>query len=162
MILIMSFGLWLVYLALTANLQVSNLILGAVIVVILTVLARPATPTLIWRHLPGALVAAVRYLWVVIVDVIGGGLTVARIVLDPKLPVRPGIIAIPTGLDSEIGVALNAHATTLAPGELVIEIDKEGVMYAHVLDATHPGDVVAGARRLQRELLSRILSAFGR
>ena len=135
---------------------------GAVIVVVLTVLARPATPTLVWRHLPGALIAAVRYLWVAIVDVIGGGLTVARIVLDPRLPVKPGIIAIPTGLDSEIGVALNAHATTLAPGELVIEIDQEGVMYAHVLDATHPDDVVADARRLQRQLLSRMLAAFGR
>ena len=49
-----------------------------------------------------------------------------------------------------------------APEDATIEIDEDGVLYAHVLDASHPGEVVADARRLQRELLSRILAAVER
>jgi multicomponent Na+:H+ antiporter subunit E len=160
MLLLLIIGLWLVYLALTANLEPTNLVLGGIIAAVLTALARPSAPRLVWRCLPGAVVAALRYLWVLAVDVVAGGLAVARLVLDPRLPIKPGIVAIPTGIDSELGVALNAHATTLAPGELVIEIDDEGVLYAHVLDASHPEEVVADARQLQRQLLSRMLAAF--
>jgi multicomponent Na+:H+ antiporter subunit E len=162
MIIVMGIGLWLVYLALTANLELSNLVLGAIVVIILTSLGWPAPPKIVLRRLPGALIAAVRYFWIVMSNVVGGGLVVARVVLDPRLPVKSGIIAIPTGFASEFGVALGAHATTLAPGELVIEIDEDGVMYTHVLDATHPDDVVADARRLQHQLLSRILDVFER
>jgi multicomponent Na+:H+ antiporter subunit E len=162
MTIVMGLGLWLVYLALTANLEPSNLVLGAIVVIVLTSLGWPAPPQVVWRRLPRALVAAVRYLWIVMRNVIGGGLVVARILLDPRLPIKSGIIAIPTGFASEFGVALGAHATTLAPGELVVEIDEHGVMYTHVLDATQSDVDVADARRLQHQLLNQILAVFER
>ena len=35
-----------------------------------------------------------------------------------------------------MATALSAHAVSLTPGELVVEIDDEGVMYTHCLDAS--------------------------
>jgi multicomponent Na+:H+ antiporter subunit E len=152
----MIVGLWLVYLALTANLELGNLVLGLLIATGLTALLRPPRGTFDLRRLPDTLMALIRYLFVVILNAIKSGLVVARLVLDPVLPVKQGIIAIPSGCDSELATALSAHAITLAPGEMVVEIGEDGVMYTHALDATHAAEYVAEAQQLRRELLRRI------
>jgi multicomponent Na+:H+ antiporter subunit E len=152
----MVFGLWLVYLALTSNLELTNLVLGLLIAVGLTLLLRPPRGNFELRRLPVTLAAMIRYLFVVTMNAIKSGLVVARLVLDPSLPVNQGIIAIPSGCDSELATALSAHAITLAPGEMVVEIGEDGVMYTHALDATHAAEYVADAQQLRRELLQRI------
>jgi multicomponent Na+:H+ antiporter subunit E len=152
----MIVGLWLIYLALTANLKLNNLILGLLIAIGLTLLMRPPRGAFELRRMPTALLAVLRYLFVVLFDAIKSGLVVARLVLDPALPVKPGIVAIPSGCDSELATALSAHAITLAPGEVVIEIGKDGVMYTHTLDATRAVEYVEEAQQMRRELLQDI------
>jgi multicomponent Na+:H+ antiporter subunit E len=70
--------------------------------------------------------------------------------------VKPGIIAIPSDCDSELATALSAHAITLAPGEMIVEIGKDGTMYAHALDATRAAEYVQEAQDLRRGLLRKI------
>jgi multicomponent Na+:H+ antiporter subunit E len=152
----MIVGLWLVYLALTANLELGNVVLGLLVATGLTLLLRPPRGTFELRRLPGTLAALGRYLFVVFLDAIKSGLVAARLVLDPALPVKPGIIAIPSDCDSELATALSAHAITLAPGEMVVEIGKDGTMYAHALDATRAAEYVEEAQELRRELLREI------
>jgi multicomponent Na+:H+ antiporter subunit E len=152
----MIVGLWLVYLALTANLELSNLILGLLIATGLTLLLRPPRGTFALRQVPVALLALGRYMFVVAFDALKSGLIAARLVLDPALPVKPGIIAIPSGCDSELATALSAHAITLAPGEMVVETGEDGVMYTHALDASHAAEYVAEAQQLRRDLLRKI------
>ena len=152
----MIVGLWLVYLALTANLELGNVVLGLLVATGLTSLMRPPRGTFELKRLPGAVLALGRYLFVVILDAIKSGLVAARLVLNPALPVKPGIIAIPSDCDSELATALSAHAITLAPGEMVVEIGKDGTMYAHALDATRAADYVEEAQALRRGLLRKI------
>ena len=152
----MVVGLWLLYLALTANLELGNVVLGLLVAMGLTLLLRPPRGTFEPRRLPAALVALGRYLFVVFVDAIKSGLVAARLVLDPALPVKPGIIAIPSDCDSELATALSAHAITLAPGEMVVEIGKDGTMYTHALDATRAAEYVEEAQEQRRELLRQI------
>ena len=153
---LMVFSLWIVYLALTANLEFSNLLLGLLIAIGLTLLIRPRRQRIELRRLPEAILAFGQYLLILIYDVIKSGLAVARILLDPALPVKPGIVAIPSGCKSELATALSAHAITLAPGEMVIEISKDGVMYTHTLDVTRASEYVADAQRMRRRLLGKI------
>jgi multicomponent Na+:H+ antiporter subunit E len=152
----MIVGLWLVYVALTANLELGNLVLGLLVATVLTLLMQPPRGTFELRRLPGAVMALGRYLFVVFFDAIMSGLFAARLVLDPALPVKPGIIAIPSDCDSELATALSAHAITLAPGEMVVEIGTDGTMYTHALDATRASQYVQEAQELRRELLRRI------
>ncbi len=77
-------------------------------------------------------------------------------ILTPRLPLQPGVVAIRSDCDDELDTALAAHAISLAPGELVVEIDAQGVLYTHTLDATHAAETIAEAQRLRAELLSRI------
>jgi len=156
MALWMIAGLWLVYLALTANLEVRNLVLGLLVAIGLTRLMRPPVAQLELQRLPRVLLALGRYCLVVVSDAVKSGLFAARLVLDPALPVKPGIIAIPSGCDSELATALSAHAITLAPGEMVVEIGEGGIMYTHTLDVTRAPEYVADAQAMRRELLREI------
>lgn len=132
----MILGLWAVYLALTANLEVSNLVVGLLIALGLTFLLHPDPRQINLPRMPEAAWAALKFAVVVAWDVIAGGLQVARLTLNPRLPIHPAIIAIPSGANSELAVALVADAITLSPGELVVEVSRDGVMYTHTLDVT--------------------------
>ncbi len=152
-----SVPLFLVYLALTGNLHPANLAAGALIAVGISLL-RPKMnlPLINLKRLPQFLWAGMRYLFVVAGDVIRGGISTARIVLDPNLPLNPGIIAIPSGTQSKLGIALSTHAISLSPGEMVVAIDDEGVMYTHCLKVENSEKMIAEAQELRKNLLSRM------
>ena len=152
-----SIPLFLVYLALSGNVQPSNLVIGALVSVdVALLMPKQELQFVPLKRLPQFLWAGIRYLFVVAWDVIRGGISTARIVLDPKLPLNPGIIAIPSGSKSELGTALSAHSITLSPGELVVAMDDEGVMYTHCLNVDESEAMVAEAQSLRKNLLSRM------
>ena len=110
-----------------------------------------------WRGLPGAALAFMRYILILAYDLIVSGFQVARIVLSKSMPIRQGLSKLPTGVKSEMGAALSAHAITLTPGELVIEMDDEGSLYTHCLDATPSGEYIREAQEMREELLDKIM-----
>lgn len=146
-----------IYLALTANLELSNIITGGLVALGVAMLLRPVVNPIGVRQLPGAVWALVQYLGLLLIELIVSGLQVARIVLSPSLPIKPGIVAIPAGTDSELATALSAHAISVTPGELVVEIGDDGVMYTHCLDASQPEEVRLAAQQQRRDLLRRII-----
>jgi multicomponent Na+:H+ antiporter subunit E len=148
--------LFLVYLALTANLSLPNLVVGVLVAIAATLLVRPKRRAMSARSVPGAFLALLEYIFILAVDVIRNGLQVARIVLTPSLPIKPGIIAIPSLCSTEMGTALSAHAITVSPGELVVEISEDGTMYTHTLDATDSEKKSAEAQQMRVNLLQRI------
>jgi multicomponent Na+:H+ antiporter subunit E len=153
----LSIPLFLVYLALTGNLELSNLVVGMIVALIVSLLLpKGELPPFSLKRIPGFLAAGIGYMWTVAIDVIRGGISTARIVLDPKLPINPGIIAIPSGSKSELGTALSAHAITLSPGELVVAIDDEGVMYTHCLDVTDTEKFIEKAQSTRKNFLSKM------
>jgi multicomponent Na+:H+ antiporter subunit E len=50
------------------------------------------------------------------------------------MPIRPGILAVRSGCRTKSGLALSAHAITVTPGEMVVEIGRDGTFYVHGLD----------------------------
>jgi multicomponent Na+:H+ antiporter subunit E len=156
--LLLIVPLLLVYLELSSNFELSNVVVGLLIVSGILLLIRPRRRPMAWRRLPSAIVALIKYVVILAYDLIMSGIQVARIVLDPALPIQQGIVAIPSECESELGSALSAHAITLTPGELVIETDEQGVMYTHCLDATKSEQYVAEAQKMRRDLLEKIFS----
>jgi multicomponent Na+:H+ antiporter subunit E len=146
-----------VYLALTANLQLSNIIAGLLLSALILLLLRPATYDVNWRFLPATTWALLRYVAVLTYDLIVSGIQVARIVLDPALPIKQGNVAIPMSCESETAQALSAHAITLTPGEMVVEMDDKGTMYTHVLDASHTDETTANAQQMREKMLNKIM-----
>lgn len=149
--------LTLIYLLLTANFEWLNIFTGVLIAVVMTWLLRPRLKTPSWRRAPAAILALIQYVGILVLDIINGGIMVARSVWSKEIDIDPAIIAIPSGCDSEFGTALSAHAISVSPGELMVEVDEDGVMYTHVLDVTHSSEYKEQAQQMRRELLSKII-----
>lgn len=148
--------LLIIYLALTSNLELSNVLLGMVVALAVALLIGPQRHPYELRRLPAALLATGQYVLILLVDIMKNGLQVARIVLTPSLPIKPGIISIPSHCDTELGTALSAHAITVSPGELVVEVGEDGTMYTHCLDATDSDVKAAEAQKMRVNLLRKI------
>jgi multicomponent Na+:H+ antiporter subunit E len=62
-------------------------------------------------------------------------ITLSIRVLRPNMPIRPGIVAIPTALRTEVSLTILGSLTTLTPDTVTIDIDeKRGIMYLHWID----------------------------
>jgi multicomponent Na+:H+ antiporter subunit E len=149
--------LTLVYLLLTSNLEWLNIIAGLLIAIGITLLLRPQVKPVSWQRAPRAILAMIQYLGILIYDIFKGGILVAKSVWSRNLNIQPSIIAIPSGCESELATALSAHAISISPGELVVEIDTHGVMYTHVLDVNHSAEYQEQAQQMRSDLLSKIV-----
>ncbi len=78
---------------------------------------------------------------------------VATVVLDPRLPIRPGTVRITDRLPHPLARATLAHSITLTPGTVTLECD-ETTMVVHALNkdaaASLAGDGGAMAARVRR------------
>ncbi|MCL4264111.1 MAG: Na+/H+ antiporter subunit E [Anaerolineae bacterium] len=151
--------LTLVYLALTANLAPLNILMGVLVATAVTFLLPGRQEwQMSWRAWPAANWAFVRYVFMLSKDLVVSGIQVARIVLSPQMSIRPGIIAIPSETSSDLATAFSAHAITLTPGEMVVEIDEKGIMYTHCLNVHEAAISLPTNQRERRELLEKIFS----
>lgn len=114
-----------------------------------------------WRALPAQAGALLLYVAALFRDIFISGIDVARRVLSPDMRLQPGIIAVSTQ-DPERGpviLALSANYITLTPGELVVEVEDDHVMYIHCLDVEASA---AGADEAQARRLRLLKSMLGR
>lgn len=88
------------------------------------------------------LVAFPVYAGAVVWDIIQGTWTVALYSLSLKELQSPGIVAVPIGERTAVGIAVSALATTLSPGTFLVAVDYErGVMLIHSIEAEDPDAV---------------------
>lgn len=152
----MTLIIGIVYLALTGNLEFANLATGLLVGAGISLLVRPQRLSIRWGRLPIALWSILRYLGVLFMDLVKSGIQVGGIILSSRPKIDPGIVNIDAGCKSELGTALSAHAMTLTPGELVVEMDDNGHLFVHCLNVRNSAQYAAEAQSLRRELLSKI------
>jgi multicomponent Na+:H+ antiporter subunit E len=79
--------------------------------------------------------AVIRLLFIFIKELILSNIAVLKVILKPKLDVRPGIFALETELERDWEITVLANLITLTPGTLVIDISPENkVLYIHAMD----------------------------
>ena len=146
----------LIYLALSTNISVYNIFFG--ILVTLGVLAlMPVRQNAVQaRDIPRGFKALALYLMHMLKNTLVGGYQVARIVLDPAMPLRAGVVAVDPDSGHELGRALSAHAISLSPGELLVETDASGTMYIHSLNVEQTEKVTREEQKYRRKLLRLI------
>ncbi|WMW22661.1 Na+/H+ antiporter subunit E [Methanolobus mangrovi] len=102
--------------------------------------------------------AQVTYLYVLIKEIIKANVMVAKIVLQPKIDIKPGIIAVPIRTKTDLGITAIANTITLTPGTLTIDMsDDRSILYVHAIDATDPEGV---AQSIRDDLEKYVLEAF--
>jgi multicomponent Na+:H+ antiporter subunit E len=114
------FGLWLL---LVGTLQRQEVIAGAVAALLVTAIAGPRLAIFTGiRFTLMAPVHLVRYLGYFLVALVKANVDVAWRVLHPALPIRPGVVAVHTGLKSDLGLLILANSITLTPGTLSVDV----------------------------------------
>lgn len=129
--------LWVMWLALTASLDPQELAAGAVFALIGAVLVQVVAPQRLASGTglhPRRLVALVVYVPWLLLQIFLSNIDVALRVLDPKLPIHPGIVRVKTRLKSPIGRMILANSITLTPGTLSVDIEGDEIC-VHWIDA---------------------------
>lgn len=79
------------------------------------------------------------FVGVILWEIVVGTWMVLRVVVGLRPLRRPGIVAVPLGERTRLGVAVSTLAVSLSPGSSLIAIDWERrVMLLHLLDASDP------------------------
>ncbi|AIO18897.1 Putative monovalent cation/H+ antiporter subunit E [Candidatus Izimaplasma bacterium HR1] len=125
--------LFLVY-VLLSGFVVQELILGAIVSLVLTLIIAKYVDYKIDALFPIRLVKFIFvYLFVFIWQLILANIDVARRVLSPKIPLNPGIIKVDTELEGDFAKLTLANSITLTPGTLSIDVE-ENSLYVHTVE----------------------------
>ena len=115
--------LLVIWLALTSSLHWQEVATGVVVALVLSIALGktyaglglpPISAKRIWFF--------ALYLGVLFGEIVRANVDVAYRVLHPGLPIRPGIVAIKTGLTQDIAKMVLANSITLTPGTFTLDI----------------------------------------
>ncbi len=146
-ILSLSLILFIFWLGLTASLQPQELIVGAIISIIAAFFS---TEVLLGRGMSWGegfppsfrgVIFTLYYFPIYLWYEIKAHFQVISIILHPRLPIKPGIVRVPTELDSNYRITGLANSITMTPGTLTVDIDEdEALLYVHwiEIESTEP------------------------
>jgi len=65
-------------------------------------------------------------------EIVVSNFHVAKVILSPKMPIRPHLIDVKASQASELGHAIYANSITLTPGTVTVDVEK-GILHVHAL-----------------------------
>jgi len=115
--------LMLVWLALTSTVNIQELTAGIIISLILSLVLSKnylelGLPPLSIKRIFFSIV----YILVLLLEIVRANFDVAYRVIHPKMPIKPGIVTIKTGLKQDIAKLILANSITLTPGTFTLDI----------------------------------------
>ena len=98
--------------------------------------AAVAVAALAWRmeladregHPVHLTLGAVLYWPWLVKEIVKSGWRVARIILDPRLPVSPALVRFKPSQASTVGLVTHANSITLTPGTITVEADRDAFL----------------------------------
>jgi len=128
-------GLFALWLVLNGKVAPADLAMGAVAAALATWVSLRLLPSSPHGAAPGAVL---RLGLGTLRASASAGFDIALRALDPKLPIRPGVVAVP--LDLPPGLARDSFCllASLQPGTLPVGLDAEGRLLVHALDTSLP------------------------
>jgi len=81
----------------------------------------------------------IKFIFIFAIELVKANFAIAKIVLNPKLPISPKIVKIKTDINSKVARVFLANSITLTPGTLSIDLEDE-YLYIHVVDGDNLKD----------------------
>ncbi|HEY5761651.1 MAG TPA: Na+/H+ antiporter subunit E [Rhodocyclaceae bacterium] len=91
---------------------------------------------------------ALYWIWLV-GEIIKSGLTVSRIILDPKLPISPTLTSFKPLQKTSVGLVIHANSITLTPGTLTVRVAPDRIL-VHALTRSGAADAAGGSEMDRR------------
>ncbi len=125
------FLFWLAY---TSSFEQAELLTGLSVSLLLSFFTYQSfSREKVQNNIISRLFAFIKYIPVFLWEMLKANLDVAKRVIDPSLPINPGIIEIKTDLKSERAKLFLANSITLTPGTLTVDIIEDR-LYIHWID----------------------------
>ena len=100
----------------------------------------------------------VLYLPWLLGQIVKANLIVARIVIDPKLPIHPRLVRIKASQRGDGAQVLYANSISLTPGTLSLEVSPDrGTLFVHAMSVSSPD---ALRREIKDGFERRVIGAF--
>jgi len=117
-------ALWALWLALVGTTDPQEVVAGGIAAVVTALVAggAPFTGRSLRILEPRRFAYAVAYVPYMAWAIVKANLDVARRVIDPRLPIRPGIVRVKTRLKHPVARTALANSITLTPGTLSVDI----------------------------------------
>ncbi len=133
--------LFIVWVILTQSFDPQELFTGLIVAAVVSLIS-PAIASdkpKKWFQ-PKRYVYLIIYLFYFIWEMIKSNIDVAKRVVNPKLPINPGIVKVKTKLKTNAAKLALANSITLTPGTLTVDIHDEW-FYIHWIDVSNCDDV---------------------
>ena len=126
--------IFLFWLAYTSSLAKNEVITGLIVSLIVAFFTYESfTRVNSENNIVKRFLSFLKYLPIFIFEMIKADIDVAKRVINPSLPINPGIVAIKTDLKSDQAKMLLANSITLTPGTLTVDITDD-TLYVHWID----------------------------
>lgn len=92
-------------------------------------------------------VAVVNLIYIFSRELILSNISVLKVILAPKLAIKPGIFAFPTELTEAWEITVLSNLITLTPGTLVVEVsDDNKILYVHAMNIDDADEAIDSIR----------------
>jgi multicomponent Na+:H+ antiporter subunit E len=96
-------------------------------------------------------------------EILKANIDVAKIIINPKMPIHPTIFRIPSTQPTELGHVIYANSITLTPGTITVDV-VDGMLDVHSLTAEAADDLETGRmdrRATRMEIGARNMAKTG-
>lgn len=152
---LLNIFLALVWTFLQGELQGSNFAVGMVLGYLVIALSQQIMGTSAYVQ---KVVQVVRFVTLSLWEIFTASLALAWLIVQPKLQVRPAIVAIPLDAKTDVEIATMSSLLTLSPGTMTLDVstDRE-TLYVHTIDLD---DVDEFRREIKSGLERRVLEVM--
>ena len=120
----------------TGSFTLLNLVIGFVLAYIALWLPKQMWGEVKYFERPGRIF---RLLAIFLYELVVSAIAVVRLVFQPQIRFRSGIIAIPLEAESDLEIMLFANLISLTPGTLSLDVsDDRQTLYVHAMDCQDP------------------------
>jgi len=131
-------GVWMF---LQQTLAWENFVVGFLIGLVVMSFAVRRLDTPFYMH---RVLAFVKLAVIFLAEVVRSSVRVSYLILHPKLPVSPGLVAVPLDVTSDEAITMFAGMITMAPGSISVELsDDRKYLFVHALEAGDPHKAAA-------------------
>jgi multicomponent Na+:H+ antiporter subunit E len=149
----------LVWATLTGSFTLPNFAFGLLLAWLALYLVREQLATRGRHRSPtyrGARIASLAVLF--IKELVLSGWRVAKLVLSPRMDLKPGIFAYPLEVDSDFEITLLANVITLTPGTLSVSVSQDRrTLFVHAIDCS---DIEKAKSEIRNGFERKIKEAF--
>lgn len=141
-----------------AGFERGGLLFGGLVVIVCQLLFAPRLK--LFRDLrydPGSAYAFLCFCGAFSQSLFSSNIDVAMRVINPRLPIAPGILEIKTALKADLAIMLVSYAITLTPGTIMIET-RDDSLFVHAInvDSVEAVDAIKATISRYERFLSRM------